>query len=417
MSALHTAITNLGWSIAVVGGILIGLLIIAPPWFAVQAHRDDLTAAQAASTLFRFFKSSHVRDLRSIFWMVYALFIFVVFAFLYIGLESAFSIPNNAPDAVADMIRTAAVAKESSDPIRRFLDSVSIFPPIALGLGAIISWAYRTASSRLGVVDLFACEIDSLCRVGTIVDIAQRFVDSFGGAVPGSNRPTDNRNTGGNLEAKEEYFPIFNNNAKDLQVLEAGVVTNITAFYTYMKAFRDSRRLLQTKSQDGSVATYREALNNSSPGNAKSGNNSFPLDWGREIFNTIYMLFLAYESARKATEDLVEYEPTASECIVTIMITELKCYAFLLKYCGANFSEDDIRAQRLDLRRSDYVMEASWINALVNKHKMESVWQPAVRLLAELRKQFKMALQEDLEKAPLRAPSGCGGHGLGLRVE
>ena len=186
MSVLNSAISNLGWSIAVVGSGLIVLLIIFPPWLALKANGEDLTATQAASTLFRFFKSCHVRDLRLIFWLIYILFIFVVFAFLYLGLESAFPNPGNPTSTLADIIKSIASTKDSSDPIRRFLDSVSLFPPIALGLGAIISWSYRTASLRLGVVDLFACEIDSLCKVGTIVDIAQRVVEPNDSAITGS---------------------------------------------------------------------------------------------------------------------------------------------------------------------------------------------------------------------------------------
>ena len=44
--------------------------------------------------------------------------------------------------------------------------------------------------------------------------------------------------------SEENYFPVFENNTRDLQSLEAHVVINITAFYTYMKAVRDSTRSL-----------------------------------------------------------------------------------------------------------------------------------------------------------------------------
>jgi hypothetical protein len=49
-----------------------------------------------------------------------------------------------------------------------------------VGVGAVVvAWVYRTASVRLGVVDLFASEITTLCRVGKIVDVAQRSVAAF----------------------------------------------------------------------------------------------------------------------------------------------------------------------------------------------------------------------------------------------
>jgi hypothetical protein len=44
--------------------------------------------------------------------------------------------------------------------------------------------------------------------------------------------------------SQENYFPVFESSTRDLQKLEASVVINITAFYTFMKAARDSLRKL-----------------------------------------------------------------------------------------------------------------------------------------------------------------------------
>src|SRR5277367_992788 len=41
---------------------------------------------------------------------------------------------------------------------------------LVAGAGAALNWAYQTGSSRLGMVDLFACEINVICRVCLIVD-------------------------------------------------------------------------------------------------------------------------------------------------------------------------------------------------------------------------------------------------------
>jgi len=43
----------------------------------------------------------------------------------------------------------------------------------------------------------------------------------------------------------------------------------------------------------------------------------------------VYMLFLGYESARKAIADLIEFQPTREENIMVILLTELVCYSFL----------------------------------------------------------------------------------------
>ena len=133
---------------------------------------------------------------------------------------------------------------KDASAIKSFMDACGLFPPIALAIGAVVAWSYRTAGLRLGVVDLFACEIDCLCRVGTILDVASRYVNLYDTPSNDLALSSDVNSQSVNLESKEEYFPVFNNNSKDLQMLEAAVVTNITAFYTYMKAFRDLRRIL-----------------------------------------------------------------------------------------------------------------------------------------------------------------------------
>ena len=124
-----------------------------------------------------------------------------------------------------------------------------IYAPLAtiLGLGGVaIGWVYRTASSRLGIVDLFAYEITTICRVGTIVDVVGNYRDRFARATEdGSGNTHDHLLTLQAAEAQphapyrfasgENYFPVFEKNSHDLRILEAGVVTNVTAFYTYMK--------------------------------------------------------------------------------------------------------------------------------------------------------------------------------------
>src|SRR5262249_20380847 len=116
-----------------------------------------------------------------------------------------------------------------------------LFKYIGLALpicGLIMGWAYQSASKRLGIVDLFACEIGTLCRVGTIFDIGRRYVEEY------DRRLSQKTSSSGSFVSKEEYFPVFDNNSRDLQLLEASVVNHITEFYTYMKVARDAQRRL-----------------------------------------------------------------------------------------------------------------------------------------------------------------------------
>jgi hypothetical protein len=116
----------------------------------------------------------------------------------------------------------------------------------ALGCG-VLAWTYQTGSARLGVVDLFACEIATLCRVAAVTDMVERYIDLFRTEPKmalthriDGDMPTN----GARFTSQESYFPVFEAAVKDLQQLEADVVDNVTAFYTYMKVMRDSLRKL-----------------------------------------------------------------------------------------------------------------------------------------------------------------------------
>ena len=204
---------------------------------------------------------------------------------------------------------------------------------VLLASGTILGWTYQTGSNRLGVVDLFACEIVTICRVGTIMEVVQRLImeherlskTSAPVEVPDTSQQEMNL---GRFTSQENYFPVFEQNAKDLEVLEADVVINVTAFYTYMKTFRDQLRSL---------------------GDLGSGSDSAHRKSAR-LVNAVYMIFLGYESARKSVEALIEFEPTQAEAMVTGLVSELPAYRFLTKH----FGPDDIRGRRLALREDKY---------------------------------------------------------------
>jgi hypothetical protein len=224
--------------------------------------------------------------------------------------------------------------------------------------GAVLAWAYLSASSRLGVVDLFASEVITICRVGTAFDIGKYYVDQYyeRSAITATSL------------SKEDYFPVYENNSRDLQLLESSVVTNLTGFYTYMKATRDSiRRLAEPK-----VPQSEETAETNRKG---------------AIFNVTYTLFLAYEHGRKAINYLVEYEPTAAENKMIILITELKLYAFLIKYFDNK--KDNLRHSRLGIREIDYKEEVSALCCKALKKCADKDWCTALLTVPELARRYE----------------------------
>jgi 1,4-dihydroxy-2-naphthoate octaprenyltransferase len=67
--------------------------------------------------------------------------------------------------------------------IRLFGDSLFavsnlIGPVIALAC-CVTAWAYQLGSARIGIVDLFACEIGTIYGVFAITDVARRYVEAL----------------------------------------------------------------------------------------------------------------------------------------------------------------------------------------------------------------------------------------------
>jgi hypothetical protein len=197
---------------------------------AVRTTVRDLRKSGTSATLTRLFESNHVRDLKLIAggasWIMLVGILVILAVFIHDVIPQ-----NGAPSAAS----TPQIWKTIEDSLK------TIAALIAIG-GAVIAWVYRTASVRLGVVDLFASEITTLCRVGTIVDMGQRSIAAFdyvgsnaGPTKNGKKPPTQQRYTPHRFISEENYFPVFSGNAKDLEVLEANVVIHVTAFYTYMR--------------------------------------------------------------------------------------------------------------------------------------------------------------------------------------
>lgn len=204
-------------------------------------------------------------------------------------------------------------------------------------IALILNWVYQTGSKRLGVVDLFACEISAICRTSMVVDFAQLSVTqakeeaqqlsyhttpSF---VSGEFLPDGRHINGRQLKftSEEHYTPVYDQTLSDLQPLSVTVVTYVTEFYTYRKAMMDYLRSLYA---DDQLSIERNAR--------------------RKMM--LYMQFLMYESGRGAIRELIEFEPNREESLINILCSELT----LFEYLRAQFKSDP-RGDRLRLREDD----------------------------------------------------------------
>jgi hypothetical protein len=302
---------------------------------ATRLTRDD-----AASTFNRLATSQHVADLQLIFISTCVLMV-VLPAIVILGwglTEANISIPVVAP--------VAAI----------------------LGAGfSVLAWTYQSGSARLGIVDLFGAEIATLCRVSAIVEMAPLYKEMY--CKPPKQPPA--------FISQEQYTPVFDHNSKDLEVLEARVVKNVTQFYAYLKVVRDYLRVLSTIQEP----------------------EGHPTEWKSVMVMVIYMLFLMLESGRESIRRLIEYEPEREQNIITILLSEIVAYGLLLKIFEHQAEKNpgySAKLERLRLRREGYDTLVRRTVALIRDHMGaedpdREQWESANALLEELNHRYQDA--------------------------
>src|ERR1700749_4790098 len=122
------------------------------------------------------------------------------------------------------------------------------------------------------------------------------YVRAYQGRAGTQGEGAEKRGSSDDYTSEEDYFPIFDNNSKDLELLEALVVCHITQFYTFMKATRDTQRRLAT------IPSPKEMR---LPQGSAAG---APTLWHATTLDVVYMMFCGYEAGRKAISQLVEFE-------------------------------------------------------------------------------------------------------------
>jgi hypothetical protein len=341
----------------------------------------QLRLGKESSTFERLGRSRHVADLRLIFSVTVILMIIGAIAALAFCFE--YQVVSNWKDlhdshGAWPWVSQGFAAIVASGP---FIGGICI-----LG-GGVLTWTYQTGSARLGVVDLFACEIATLCRVAAVVDMVQRYITLFEkGPQVGQPHAIDGESPSdtSRFTSQESYFPVFDSSVKDLQALEADVVKHVTAFYTYMKVMRDTLRKL---------ADIKPPEAGGRPDD----------DWHRAICSVIYMQFLGLESARKAIKDLVEFEPTQAEDMITVALSELLAYGFLREQFRG-----DLRQRRLEARDESYRREIPALNRLVMTGQGPQ-WETAKDLSTEMMKRFDRVLVDTPTVRALNAAALAGG--------
>src|SRR5271165_1321479 len=131
-----------------------------------------LTTGDETDTVDRLFVSKHVNDLRLIVATVFVVLLLVLILAFLAGAWT-FNVTRPPPGVTSD---PKQLLEASTSAAKIFL---KLFAPTFAVFGAVLTWAYQVGSARLGVVDLFACEMDTLCRVITIVDMVRNQANKY----------------------------------------------------------------------------------------------------------------------------------------------------------------------------------------------------------------------------------------------
>jgi hypothetical protein len=318
------------------------------------------------NTLWRVLSSRHVRDLRVIAIVAAGV---LVLAILMYGVPDVFLFGGTAGSGPQAGTSPAAASIAASTADARSIIRL-IASALATAAVTAISWAYQAANSRLGAVDVFGCEITAICRVSLVVDFAQSSV-----ALPRSVAASDGGDWSSKFTSAENYTPAYDSQLSELQPLDINSVSSVTEFYTYRKTMMDFlRRLAAT----GDVAEKQKMAE-----------------------QMIYMQFLMYESARYATDRLIEYQPNQAESLVIILCSEVALYAFLLQ------NVHDYRTKRLRLRLDDYreIVPALW--KLLRANAAFQTWKKPcaiAQILADRYNELSAVLPADCDPLPPLEP-------------
>jgi hypothetical protein len=357
-----------------------------------------LKTGQVSATIDRLFESKHVYDLR----LIAAVAFIVVVWITGIALVAAGLVvyANCAKTTLTGCHFAQAVIV--GGPV--FL---KLFGPTIAVLFGVLTWAYQSGNARLGIVDLFACEIDTICRVITVTDMVKNEIKRYSHCRMGeisSSRAEISANHP--FVSQENYFPILDSSVDELQKLEARVISHVAAFYTFIKTFRDSLRQL-AELQLGQV----DPQSVQEPHFPAAESMSRRQEASR---NSLYALYLGLESGRKAILDLVEFEPDYTERAIVILISELTAYRFLREQFN---TVGEMRHDRLVLRQVDYRGIVPALCKRVEDHKTafsrlrpfgspENLadearqWCAAYQLLHELNTRY-----ERVSKLPVECPA------------
>jgi hypothetical protein len=228
-----------------------------------------------------------------------------------------------------------------------FLPILAVFAAFGTAVVAFGGWLYRTADSRLSVVDLIAAEIFSVCRAAVINKSIEKLRLAYN---------TSDLGLFGFLEIDEKYNESINSIGANFGFFNQSTIIRVTGYYASLKIFLDRVRMLKSWAID--------IENNHRLASSQSGMNLLHLS-PREteimqniLAQVIYDLFICLENARISLHYLLEGGRLHDQSIFLCLLSEIRAFAFL----RARYADVEYIRARLEDRsgRATEISDDEW---------------------------------------------------------
>lgn len=146
----------------------------------------------------------------------------------------------------------------TSEAARLFLGAAGIV------LSGTVAWSYDLANKRAGTIDMIASDIISIVRTIVALQVVDDFITMAKGFQAeidrGSASDTEKQtaHAGGDRKGpgfadtarQSDYFAMFHALIPDLRALDTAPVSDVTAFYTFLKGARDATQSMERWKKD-----------------------------------------------------------------------------------------------------------------------------------------------------------------------
>jgi hypothetical protein len=215
--------------------------------------------------------------------------------------------------ASAERLTATLTSVSVTQGLFSFLTAIAALGTVLLGFGG---WLYRTADSRLTVIDLIASEIFSICRAAANNRSVSQLIKAY---------ETGDTRLFVFLGAEERYDDTMKSIGMNLGFFDQYTISRVIDYYTSLKILFDRIRMLKAWVADveGKYPERRGAQDLSFKLTSEERNILRGI-----LKQIIYDCFICLENARVSLHCLLEKGTFHDQSIFVCLLSEIRAFAF-----------------------------------------------------------------------------------------